>query len=299
MAWFRRSKNGLLPQRKRDIPSGLWVKCDRCAEVLYTQELDRNLRVCPKCGYHGKITSDRYIEILCDSGSFAEFDAGMEAQDPLQFQDTKKYTDRLKVMIKKVNLKEAIRTGRARIHDQPVVVGIMDFRFIGGSMGSVVGEKVKRATLTALEDRCPLIIVTASGGARMMEGAISLMQMAKTSAFLAKFAAQGGLYISILTNPSTAGVMASYASLGDVIIAEPDALIGFAGPRVIKQTIGEDLPEGFQRSEFVLEHGFVDVIVPRLELKKTVSSFIRFFHNGAPPQPPSIQYEETVSSHSK
>jgi acetyl-CoA carboxylase carboxyl transferase subunit beta len=218
-----------------------------------------------------------YLGFLLDEGSFQEFDAELQPADPLKFKDTKKYTDRVKAAQKASGLMEAIRTGYGRINGYPVVIGVMDFAFIGGSMGSVVGEKVKRAIDRAIETGFPLVIVSATGGARMQEGILSLMQMVKTSARLTLLAKNKGLYISILTNPTTAGVMASYAMLGDIIIAEPGALIGFAGPRVIKQTIGEDLPEGFQRSEFLQEKGFIDMIVSRSQLKKHITEIIEFF----------------------
>jgi acetyl-CoA carboxylase carboxyl transferase subunit beta len=220
-----------------------------------------------------------YIRLLLDSGEFEEVDANLEAVDFLNFKDTKRYSDRLKTAKNKTALRDAIRIGFGRIGGNSVVIGVMDFSFIGGSMGSVVGEKVARAVDYALEKQWPLVLVSASGGARMMESIMSLMQMAKTSARLARFSDAGGLYISILTNPTTAGVMASYAMLGDVHIAEPGALIGFAGPRVIKQTIGEDLPEGFQRANFQLEHGFVDMVVHRKEMKKILETILRFFTN--------------------
>jgi len=277
MEWFKRVKDGVFPQKKKDLPEGIWIRCDKCKEILYRKELIKNANVCFKCGYHFKIAAHEYINIILDKGSFSEIDDQLKSVDPLKFKDTKRYKDRLKDAMSKTKLNEAIITGFGQIDGRDVVFGAMDFRFIGGSMGSVVGEKVKRATQRALENHVPLIIVCASGGARMMEGPVSLMQMAKTSSMLAKFSQQKGLYITILTNPTTAGVMASYASLGDVIIAEPGALLGFAGPRVIKQTIGEDLPEGFQSSEFLLEHGFVDVVVPRSELRDKLEKMLDFF----------------------
>ncbi len=277
MVWFKRKEQGVLTTEKKILPDGLWIKCDQCGEVLYRQELERNMWVCHKCNFHFRIQSQYYIRFLLDEGSFEEFDEGMKSVDPLKFKGKKRYSDQLRDAIKKTHMNEAVRTGYGRINDKPVVMAIMDFSFIGGSMGSVVGEKVTRATERAMEKDLPLIVISSSGGARMMEGAISLMQMAKTSAALAKFSDSGGLYISVLTNPTTGGTTASYAMLGDVNIAEPGALIGFAGPRVIKETIGQDLPEGFQRSEFVLEHGFLDMIVNRQEMKKTLSQLIDFF----------------------
>jgi len=283
MDWFKRVKRGLIPQKKRDIPDGLWLKCEKCSEIIYRKVLENNLYVCPKCNYHFTIRSSQYIKILLDEGSFEEFNANMRSDDPLKFKDLKKYTDRLQEAMAKTGMNEAVRTGLGRIKGIPVVLAVMDFSFIGGSMGSVVGEKVARAADVALERRIPLIIVSASGGARMMEGAISLMQMAKTAARLAKLAEAGILCISVLTNPTTGGVTASYAMLGDLIIAEPGALIGFAGPRVIKQTIGQDLPEGFQRSEFLLQHGFIDAIFPRGELKDKLAEILEFFRDERKP----------------
>jgi len=277
MAWFRRTIKGILSQERKSIPDGLWLKCERCGEILYRKELERNLFVCHKCNYHFRMGSGKYIELLLDEGSFEEFDGNLRSVDPLKFKDKKKYTDRLKEAMKNTGINEAIRTGFGRVDGIPVVFGVMDFSFIGGSMGSVVGEKVTRAAEKSLEKHLPLVVVSASGGARMMEGAISLMQMAKTSAALAQLSDAGILYVSILTNPTTGGVTASYAMLGDVIIAEPGALIGFAGPRVIKQTIGQELPEGFQLSEFLLEHGFIDVICHRSEMKQKLKDILEFF----------------------
>ncbi len=279
MAWFKRDKKGISTEKKKDMPEGLWIKCNGCSDIIYKPELDKNLGVCTKCQYHFKISSGEYVELLLDKGSFQETDPDMTSDDPLKFKDTKKYTDRIKAAKNKSGLKDAVRTGYGRINDYPVVVGIMDFAFIGGSMGSVVGEKIKRAIDRAIETGFPLIVVSATGGARMMEGILSLMQMAKTSAKLAKLNENKGLYISVLTNPTTAGVMASYAMLGDIIIAEPGALVGFAGPRVIKQTIGEDLPEGFQTSEFVQEKGFVDMIINRHQLRDKIIETIEFFQD--------------------
>ncbi len=277
MTWFKRKEKGVLTTEKKVLPDGLWIKCEQCGEVLYRQELERNLWVCNKCNFHFRIGSYHYIKILLDEGSFEEFDGGMKSVDPLKFKGKKKYADQLRDAIKKTGMNEAVRTGFGTINGRKIVLAVMDFSFIGGSMGSVVGEKVARATEKALENDLPLIVISSSGGARMMEGAISLMQMAKTSAALARFSDRGGLYISVLTNPTTGGTTASYAMLGDVNIAEPGALIGFAGPRVIKETIGQDLPEGFQRSEFVLQHGFLDMIVDRHEMKETLFKLIEFF----------------------
>jgi acetyl-CoA carboxylase carboxyl transferase subunit beta len=277
MVWFRREKSGLTPQKKKEMPDGLWVKCEACGEIIYTKQLAQNSFVCSRCEFHFRIQGKDYIRLLLDAGSFEETNTRITSKDFLNFKDTKKYSDRLKSATSKTGLKEAIRTGLGTIGGNPVVFGVMDFKFIGGSMGSVVGEKVARAVDLAGEMKYPLIIVSASGGARMMESILSLMQMAKTSSRLAHFSDNGGLYISILTNPTTAGVVASYAMLGDINIAEPGALIGFAGPRVIKQTIGQDLPEGFQRAQFQLEHGFVDMVVNRTEMKETLIRILRFF----------------------
>jgi acetyl-CoA carboxylase carboxyl transferase subunit beta len=259
------------------LPDGLWVKCDGCGEVIYKKQLAHNSHVCPKCDFHFRINNRDYIHLLLDKASFEEIDTNLESRDFLNFKDKLKYSDRLRDAMRKTGLKDAIRTGTGAIGGVPVVFGVMDFDFIGGSMGSVVGEKVARATDLALEKKCPFIMVCASGGARMMESIISLMQMAKTSARLARFSDHGGLYINILTNPTTAGVVASFAMLGDLNIAEPGALIGFAGPRVIKQTIGQDLPPGFQRSKFQLDHGFVDMIINRKEMRETIERMLKFF----------------------
>ena len=277
MDWFKRDKSKLATQQKKDLPDGLWLKCQGCGEIIYKKELDKNLYVCMKCDYHFRIRSSNYIKILFDQGEFQAFNENMQAGDPLKFKGTRKYTDQLKDAVKKSGLNEAVRTGFGKINGIKVVGCIMDFSFVGGSMGSVVGEKIARATQKAIELNLPLIVLSASGGARMQEGALSLMQMAKTSAYLAKLSKAGLPFISIVTDPTTGGVSASYAMLGDVIVAEPGALIGFAGPRVIKQTIGQDLPEGFQRSEFLLEHGFVDVISKRHDLKETLTNILGFF----------------------
>jgi acetyl-CoA carboxylase carboxyl transferase subunit beta len=277
MAWFKRVKPGISTQGKKELPDGLWVKCDGCDEVIYKKQLAQNSHVCPKCDFHFRINNRDYIDLALDAGSFEEMDGGMESVDFLHFKEKMKYSDKLRETMRKTGLKDAIRTGFGAVNGMPVVFGVMDFDFIGGSMGSVVGEKIARATDRALEKKIPLILVCASGGARMMESIISLMQMAKTASRLARFSDQGGLYVCILTNPTTAGVVASYAMLGDIAIAEPGALIGFAGPRVIKQTIGQDLPPGFQRSKFQLEHGFVDMIVDRREMRATLERVLRFF----------------------
>ena len=279
MDWFKRKKETLQAVEKKEMPDGLWVKCDECGEIIYKKELDKKLYVCPKCDYHFRIRSGDYLKILIDQGSFKEFNENIASTDPLKFKDSKKYTDRYKIATQKTGLKEAVVTGQGKIEGIPVVIGIMDFSFLGGSMGSVVGEKVSRAADVALKEKRPLIIISASGGARMHEGVLSLMQMAKTSAKLALLSEANIPYISILTHPTTGGTTASFSMLGDVHIAEPRALIGFAGPRVIKQTIGQDLPDGFQRSEFLLEHGFVDVIIHRHEIKNRLAGMLRFFQH--------------------
>jgi acetyl-CoA carboxylase carboxyl transferase subunit beta len=277
MDWFKRKKETLQAVDRKEMPDGLWVKCDQCGEIIYKRELEKKIYVCPKCDFHFRIDSKIYVQILTDKNSFKEFNQHIKSTDPLKFKDTKKYTDRSKAAMLKTGLNEAVITGRGKVEGMNVVLGIMDFSFLGGSMGSVVGEKISRAADIALDENKPFIILSASGGARMHEGVLSLMQMAKTSAKLALLSEANIPYVSILTHPTTGGTTASYAMLGDVQIAEPGALIGFAGPRVIKQTIGQDLPDGFQRSEFLLEHGFVDVIIHRHELKNRLAGILRFF----------------------
>lgn len=279
MDWFKRKKETLQPVDRKEMPDGLWVKCDECGEIIYKKELDKKLHVCPKCDHHFRITSKQYIQILLDKNSFKEFNQNISSTDPLKFKDSKKYTDRYKIALQKTGLTEAVVTGRGKIEGINAVMGIMDFSFLGGSMGSVVGEKISRAADISLKERKPFIIISSSGGARMQEGVLSLMQMAKTSAKLALLSEARIPYISILTHPTTGGTTASYSMLGDVHIAEPGALIGFAGPRVIKQTIGQDLPPGFQRSEFLLEHGFIDAIIHRHELKNRLAGMLRFFQH--------------------
>lgn len=271
MPWFRRSKHNIAPDsQKRELPDGLWEKCPSCGEIIHKKQLELNYWTCIKCDYHWRIGSKEYISFLLDKNSFKEMDRKMHSADPLEFMDTKKYSDRINETIKKLDLYDAVRTGTGKIDGRDVAFGCMDFEFIGGSMGSVVGEKLSRLIDRAYKDKLPTIIISRSGGARMMEGAYSLMQMAKISARLTKLAEDGLPYISILTDPTTGGTTASYAMLGDIHIAEPKALIGFAGPRVIKQTIGKDLPEGFQRSEFLLEKGFVDFISHRKDLRNNL-----------------------------
>ena len=279
MDWFKRKKEVLKPIDKKEMPDGLWIKCNSCGEIIYKKELEKKLFVCPKCDFHFRIGSKEYLKILLDKGSFKEINSNIMSTDPLKFKDDKKYSDRYKAAIKKTGLNEAVVTGFAKVEGINVAIAIMDFRFLGGSMGSVVGEKVARTVDYAIEKKCPLIILSASGGARMHEGVLSLMQMAKTSAKLALLSEENLPYVSILTDPTTGGTTASYAMLGDVHIAEPGALIGFAGPRVIKQTIGQDLPPGFQRSEFVLDHGFIDTIIHRHELKTRLAKILQFFNH--------------------
>ena len=280
MAWFRRSKVSIAsePQRK-DVPDGLWTKCEGCGEIIHRKQLEQQFYTCVKCNYHFRIGSKEYIPILLDDGSFKEMDKKMRSTDPLSFSDTKKYKDRIKEAIRKSELQDAVRTGTGTIGGVDVVLAVMDFSFIGGSMGSVVGEKVARAIDKAVKTKRPLVIVSSSGGARMMEAALSLMQLAKTSAKLARLSDAGIPYISVLTDPTTGGVTASFAMLGDINLAEPNALIGFAGPRVIKQATGKDLPKGFQRSDFQLEHGFVDVVVHRKEMKETVTKLLKLIQD--------------------
>ncbi len=281
MFWFKKTKRGIQSKSQKDVPEGLWVKCDECGEIIYRKQLDNSFWTCPHCEFHFKVTSDYYIKIILDDGSFEEMDDEIRSENPLNFKDRKKYSDRIVSAMKKSGLSEAIRVGLGKIDNIPVSFGVMDFRFIGGSMGSVVGERVARAIERSLDKKIPLIIISASGGARMQEGILSLMQMAKTSALLAKLDDENIPYISVLTNPTTAGVMASYASLGDIIIAEPKALLGFAGPRVIQQTIGQELPPGFQSSEFFQEHGFLDAVVSRKVLKKNIVLFLRYLYRPA------------------
>lgn len=280
MAWFRRSKESIASEtKKKEIPDGLWLKCENCGEIIHRTILEQQLFTCQKCNFHFRIGSKEYISILIDEGTFKETDAKMRSKDILNFTDTKPYKVRIKESISKTGLNDAVRTGTGKINGIPVAIACMDFSFIGGSMGSVVGEKVARITDKARKSKIPLIIVSASGGARMMEGAFSLMQLAKTNAKLAQLANESIPYISIITDPTTGGVTASYAMMGDVNIAEPGALIGFAGPRVIRQTIGKDLPPGFQRAEFQLEHGFVDMVVHRKEMKETVTRLIKLMYS--------------------
>jgi acetyl-CoA carboxylase carboxyl transferase subunit beta len=274
--WFKRSKKGISSDEKRNIPDGVWTKCPSCAEILTVISLEKTFWVCSKCQYHFKISADSYIRLIIDDDTFEEFDANLISGDPLKFKDTKKYPERIAAARKKTGKNDAVISGLGKISGIDTSFSVMDFNFIGASMGSVVGEKVARAIERSLDREFPLVIVSCSGGARMMEGILSLMQMAKTSALLALLDKRRIPFISVLTNPTTAGVMASYASLGDVIIAEPKALLGFAGPRVIAQTIGGELPPGFQSSEFLMDHGFLDAIVSRHMLKDTISKLLRY-----------------------
>ena len=276
MAWFKRKDKGILTptEAKKEVPDGLWFKTPG-GKIIHTRELKENCYVVPDDNYHVRIGSKEYFEILFDNNEFKELDVDLESADPLSFVDSKPYPQRIQASQKKVGLKDAVRTAHGKVHGLDLIVGCMDFSFIGGSMGSVVGEKIARAINYSLEHKIPFLMISKSGGARMMEAGYSLMQMAKTSARLALLAEAGIPYISLLTDPTTGGVTASYAMLGDFNIAEPDALIGFAGPRVIRETIGKDLPKGFQSSEFVLEHGFLDFIVDRRNLKSKIALLLK------------------------
>jgi acetyl-CoA carboxylase carboxyl transferase subunit beta len=281
MGWFTRVREGITTstEEKKETPEGLWYKCPECSEICTTEDHENNLWVCPKCQYHEKIGSEEYFALLFDDNKGKEIGEKLIAGDPLGFEDTKKYTDRLAKTRQETGLYDALRAAEGKMDKQPVVIACMDFRFIGGSMGSVVGEKIAMAADVALKRKCPLVIISKSGGARMMEAGFSLMQMAKTSAKLSLLAKKGIPYISLITDPTTGGVTASFAMLGDLNIAEPHALVAFAGPRVVRETIGRDLPEGFQTSEFVLEHGFLDKIVERKDLKRILSQFLTFFRS--------------------
>jgi acetyl-CoA carboxylase carboxyl transferase subunit beta len=280
MSWFRKQKKPLQASDKRDLPGDVFYKCEGCGEILPREKLALNLSVCPTCGFHYRVSARQYVDLLLDEGSFTELDAGLHSGDPLGFTDLKPYRERLEAARRKGGDRDAVHTGHGRVEEIPVALAVMDFSFIGGSMGSVVGEKIARAARYALETGSPLIIVSASGGARMMEGIFSLMQMAKTSAVLARLHEAGLPFISILTDPTTGGVTASYAMLGDVNLAEPAALVGFAGPRVIEETIKQELPEGFQRAEFLERQGIVDLVVPRTQLRATVARLLRHMHAG-------------------
>ena len=276
MAWFKKSKE-IKTEKKVKIPEGLWIKCDRCKEIIYKKEIEKNLQVCPKCNYHFRISARERIDLIADEGSFVELDNDLTPSDPLNFKDKASYAERLNEYRLKSEMPEAAIYGDAVINTRPVVLAIMDFSFWGGSMGSVVGEKITRAAERALEKKIPFLTVSASGGARMQEGMFSLMQMAKVSAAVSRLKDSDVLYLSILADPTFGGVTASFAMLGDVIIAEPKSLIGFAGQRVIEQTIKQQLPENFQRAEFLLDHGMIDLVVERRELKSKVYKLIEHF----------------------
>jgi acetyl-CoA carboxylase carboxyl transferase subunit beta len=277
MAWFRKERKTRTTERQRlEIPPDVWEKCEECGHVDVRDSFARNHEVCPACGHHRRIDADEYIALLTDTGSWEPLDQHLRSVDALTFEA---YKDRLAASLKKAGPADAILTGRATLDGNRICLGVMSFKFMGGSMGSVVGEKIARLALRALKDREPLIIVSASGGARMQEGVLSLMQLAKTSVVIAQLRERGVPFLSIVTNPTTGGVSASYAMQGDIIIAEPGAVVGFAGPRVIKQTIGQDLPEGFQTAEFLLEHGMVDVVVARSRLRQTTSRLLRMLQN--------------------
>ena len=281
MAWFKREKKGIITstEDKKEAPDGIWNKCPSCKKPLHYAEQVENKYVCHYCNYHLRIGSKEYFSVLFDDNEFTELFANLKSGDPLKFEDTKKYPERLAESYVKTGLKDAIRSAYGKVNEQDIVIACMDFNFIGGSMGSVVGEKIARSIDYCIKHNTPFLLISKSGGARMMEAAFSLMQMAKTSAKLALLSKAKIPYISLLTDPTTGGVTASYAMLGDINIAEPGALIGFAGPRVIKETIKKDLPKGFQTSEFVLEHGFLDFIVDRREMKNKLSVFLQMMKN--------------------
>ena len=274
MVWFKKDLFTRREDKTIKVPQGLWVKCEHCNEIIYKKEVERNLEVCPKCDYHFRISARRRIDIVLDEGSFSECDSSLSSVDVLEFKDLKRYKDRLRAARKENVSQEAVICGDGRISGRRVMISVFEFSFMGGSMGSVVGEKITRLIERALSERCPLIIFTSSGGARMQEGILSLMQMAKTSAAISRLKEGGIPYISVLTDPTTGGVTASFAMLGDIIIAEPRALIGFAGPRVIQETIRQKPPEGFQRAEYLLEHGMIDMIVDRKMIKLTLARII-------------------------
>lgn len=277
MSWFTGRREGPKQQEKREIPDGIWVKCNGCGEILYRKEVEASCWTCMLCGHHFRVSADEYLKILVDPNSFEERFDNIVSLDPLEFVDSKPYKDRIAAARRKGRHNEAVVTGKAQIESIPIGIAVMDFSFLGGSMGSAVGERIARVAGICIDEEIPLIIVSASGGARMQEGILSLMQMAKIQVQIARLAEKGILYLSILLDPTTGGVTASFSTVGDIILAEPNALIGFAGPRVIQQTIKQDLPEGFQRSEFLLEHGMVDRIVPREEMRSTVGVILRHF----------------------
>ena len=277
MGWFKRIKEGITTstKEKKETPEGLWYNCPKCKTIITSKEHEQQLFVCNNCNYHHRINAKEYFKIFFDRNEFTELDANMISKDPLQFKDAKKYIDRLKENQKRTGLKDALTSAYGKMNGENVVIACFNFNFIGGSMGSVVGEKISRAIEYAKKTKSPIIIISKSGGARMMEAAFSLMQLAKTSAKLAQLSKEKIPYISLLTDPTFGGATASFSMLGDMNIAEPKALIGFAGPRVVKETIGKDLPEGFQTSEFLLEHGFLDLIVERKDLKAKISQILR------------------------
>ena len=281
MSWFKRHKEGITTstKEKKETPEGLWSKCTKCKTLFTADDLAKNSYVCDRCSHHERIGSEEYFTLLFDDAKYTELDAKLTSGDPLNFTDTKDYVSRVKATQKSTGLVDAIRTAKGKVDGLDLVVAAMDFSFIGGSLGSVMGEKIARAIDEAIKIKAPFMIISKSGGARMMEAGFSLMQMAKVSGKLGQLAEHKLPYISFLTDPTTGGVTASFAMLGDLNIAEPEALIAFAGPRVVKETIGRDLPEGFQRSEFVLEHGFLDYIVDRTELKATLAKSLKFFKN--------------------
>jgi len=282
--WFRkdRAPKEVREGRTSKVPEGLWVKCDNCRQILYNKELSRNFKICPKCHFHFRLSAPERLRMLFDDEEYVELDANLRSADPLRFRDSKKYRDRLREAEQSVGTSDALVLGSGTLEGMPVIIGAMEFFFMAGSMGSVVGEKVARGAERALEERRPFILVSTSGGARMQEGILSLMQMGKISAALGRLAEARIPYISVMADPTTGGVTASYAMLGDLNIAEPNALIGFAGPRVIEQTIRQTLPEGFQRSEFLLEHGMLDFIVDRSEMKATLARCLRLLWDGRP-----------------
>lgn len=276
MGWFQRRKEGIQTSTKdkKETPEGLWHKCPKCKVIVSHEDHAKNIWVCQNCGHHDRVNAKEYFSILFDDGKFSELNANMSSGDPLKFEDTKKYKDRYAAAVAKTGLKDAVSTGYGKMNGKDVVIAAMNFNFIGGSMGSVVGEKIARAIDHSIKYSKPFIMISKSGGARMMEAAFSLMQLAKTSSRLGLLSQKGVPYVSVLTDPTTGGVTASYAMLGDVNIAEPGALIGFAGPRVVKETIGKELPDGFQTSEFLLEHGFLDFIVERKNMKARITLFL-------------------------
>ncbi len=281
MSWFKKEKKppGQSDEKKVRVPEGLWTKCQSCGETIYSKEIEKNLNVCPKCNHHFRIPARKRLGLIMDEGNIVEFDADMQSVDFLSFKDSKSYQERIDAAMAKGSTKEAVICCEGKIDGVPVHVAAFEFSFMGGSMGSVVGEKITRLIERAIEKRTPVVIFSSSGGARMQESILSLMQMAKTSAALGKLRQERLPYVSVLTDPTTGGVTASFAMLGDVNMAEPKALIGFAGPRVIEQTIRQKLPEGFQRAEYLLEHGMIDLIVQRKEMKRTLAQILKMLHN--------------------